>query len=343
MALSFQTFLRFIAALHLVYLLSLSVANALPTVAGTVISNQAQLRYNVNFVAQTPLPSNTVTFAVQEVVNVSVVWQDASSVRVNTPQTNAVLTFVVNNTGNGTEAFSLFRTNAIGGDQFDPPNASVGAVFIENGLQVGFQPSGPNADALYMLGVNEPVITAGASVTVYAVSDIPSALSIGNIGFLDLQVRATTIGLASSIPGTAHVDVSNPAMATNNAALTVVAGLSRGIASARGSFLIDGVEVRVFKSVLSPSNPDLLIPGVEILYQLLVKVQGIGSVQQLVISDPLPAQLTYVPNSIRVNNQLKTDAADGDSSQFASNTVTVNLGNVTAPTDFVIELKAILK
>jgi uncharacterized repeat protein (TIGR01451 family) len=334
---------RFAAALQVFYLLGLSAANAAPTVAGTIISNQAQLRYSVNSIAQAPLPSNIISFTVQEMVDVSLSWQDAGALRVNTPQSTSALSFVLSNTGNGTKAFSIARNNAITGDQFDPINAAVGAVFIENGLQPGFQATGPFADTVYVTGVTEPVLAPGESVILYAVSDIPSGLSIGNLGQIELSVRATTVGLAGSIPGSTHANVSSPALVSDDRTQTVVTGTSTGVSSARASYLIDGVEVRVIKTVMSPSNPSLFIPGVEIRYQLLVKVQGIGSVQQLIITDPLPEQLLYVANSIQVNSQSKTDAIDSDNSQFVGNTLTVNLGNVTAPTDFIIEFKTTLK
>jgi uncharacterized repeat protein (TIGR01451 family) len=250
------------------------------------------------------------------------------------------LTFVLANTGNGNESFSLQRNNALAGDQFDPPNAASGSIYIENGLQPGFQATGPFADTVYISGVNDPMLAASSSQTVYVVSDIPSALAIGNTGDVTLSAQSRTIGVAGSLPGSAHPNVSTLSATSTE---QVITGMSQGQSNAVGRYVIDGAVVRVNKSILSPISADMLIPGVEIRYRLLVEVQGIGSVQQLVINDPMPAPVTYVPNSMTVDTIAKTDVSDSDNGQFNSNTVSVNLGNVTAPAAFVLELRAILK
>jgi hypothetical protein len=101
---------------------------AASTLAGTVISNQAQLSYSINSIAQTPVPSNIASFTVLEIVNLNLVWQDAGQVRVNTPQLNAPLAFTLSNTGNGPQTYNLTRANTITGDQFDPINPATGAM-----------------------------------------------------------------------------------------------------------------------------------------------------------------------------------------------------------------------
>ncbi len=321
-------------------LLCVIVAHAAPTLAGTVISNQAQVKYSVEGITQTPAPSNVATFTVLEIINVNMVWQDSAQVRVNTPQNNAPLTFVLSNTGNGSQSYNLFRDNAITGDQFDPPNAAAGAIYIENGLEPGFQATGPNADTVYIAGVNYPTVAAGGSQTVYVVSDIPSGLAIGNAGLVNLRAESRTLGVAGSTPGTAHPNIT--AVGQPSTAL-VVTGLTQGQASRAGGYVIDGVVVVVKKTIVSPTDASQLIPGTELRYRLTVEVQGIGTVQNLVINDPLPPQLNYIVNSITVGGASKTDAPDTDNAQFANNTVTANLGNVAAPASVVIEFRTTLK
>ena len=59
-------------------------------------------------------------FTVAELINVTLVWQDAANVAVGSPDSNRALSFPLTNTGNGPETFSLARNNAIAGDNYDP-------------------------------------------------------------------------------------------------------------------------------------------------------------------------------------------------------------------------------
>jgi uncharacterized repeat protein (TIGR01451 family) len=313
---------------------------AAPTLAGTVISNQAQLHYSVDGVAQTPTTSNIISFTVLEIVNMSLVWQDAVAVHVSTPQQNAPLAFTLTNTGNGTQSYNVLRDNAVVGDQFDPNSAAAGAIFIENGLLAGFQATGPNADTAYIAGSNGLTLTPGESKVVYLVSDIPSGLAIGNTGGVGVRVESRTIGVAGSLPGSTHANITQVGQLSTGLAVT---GLTQGQASSTGTYVIDGVVVVVSKTIVSPTNASNLIPGTELKYRVLVGVQGTGSVQNLIINDPLPVQLTYISNSISLDAMSKTDATDTDNVEFTNNTISVNLGNVTAPASFVIEFRTTLK
>jgi uncharacterized repeat protein (TIGR01451 family) len=313
---------------------------AAPTAAGAQISNQARLSYSVEGIPQTPVMTNIATFTVLEVVNVSLTWQDAGQVHVNTPQTNAPLTFVLSNTGNGSQSFSLRRDNKLVGDQFDPSNGTAGALFIENGLEPGFQASGPNADSVYIPSQGTPPVAAGASLTIYINSDIPTALDIGNVAAVNLQVASRTLGLAGSPPGSTHPNITASGQVASAMAVT---GLTQGQANSTGAYVVDGAIVKIKKSIVSPAVASALIPGTELKYRLLVEVQGIGSVQNVIINDPLPAQLIYIANSITVGGVSKTDATDADNAQFVSNAVSVNLGNITAPASYVIEFSTTLK
>ncbi len=334
--------LKYIANIFLIFFCAthLSAAWAAPTAAGVVIANQARVSYAVDGVAQTPTNSNIATFTVLEVVNVSLVWQDAAQVHVNTPQISAPLTFVLSNTGNGPQSFELQRNNAVLGDQFDPSNAAVGALFIENGLEPGFQATGPNADTVYVPGLGTPVLAAGASQTVYVVSDIPSGLGIGNVGTIQLQASSRTLGLAGSVPGTEHPNITAAGQSPTGIAVT---GLTQGQASSSGAYVIDGAVVTIKKSIISPTDASMLIPGTQLRYRLLVEVQGIGTVQNVVVNDPVPAELSYVANSITVGGLAKSDANDSDNAQWIGNVVSVNLGNLTAPASYVIEFLTTLK
>jgi hypothetical protein len=62
-----------------------------------------------------------------------------------------------------------------------------------------------------------------------------------------------------------------------------------------------------------------------------------------VITDPLPANTTYVANSVTVNNLPQTDEIDPltDNTDFTGNIITVTRGTVTVPaTNVVIQFQA---
>jgi uncharacterized repeat protein (TIGR01451 family) len=113
--------------------------------------------------------------------------------------------------------------------------------------------------------------------------------------------------------------------------------------SAYDAYLVNGVNVILTKTVASivdPNGTAVLMPNAVMTYQIVAALTGSGTADNLVITDPLPANTTYVPNSITVNSVAKTDAVDADNTQFSANTVTVTLGNVAAPANFVITFKA---
>ncbi|MGH6610282.1 MAG: hypothetical protein ACRECQ_08505, partial [Burkholderiaceae bacterium] len=208
-------------------------ADAAGTAAGTVIQNTATLTYSIGGGPQQSTTTAPATFTVVELINVTLVWQDASNVAVGSPDSNRALTFVLTNTGNALETFALARNNAISGDNYDPTNGSAGAIFLENGLQPGFQASGPNADALHVAGSNDPALAADASRIVYVVSNTPAALTTGNVGRVELTASATTPGAAGAAPGATLVGLGQ-------GGVDAVVGATRAQARQTGGYVVGG-------------------------------------------------------------------------------------------------------
>ncbi len=149
---------------------------AVGTAAGTVISNVATVSYGLGGVAQPAITSAAATIKIDEVIQPTLTWQDGTPVIVNSPGTNGALTFLLTNSGNGQESFGLVRTNGpapLPAGNYTPLNGTVGSMYLENGLLAGFQASGPNADTLYVPGVNDPKLSADAGQFIYVVSDTP--------------------------------------------------------------------------------------------------------------------------------------------------------------------------
>jgi hypothetical protein len=119
--------------------------------------------------------ANPDTVTVQELIDVVAVWQDAANVQTPSPDIDRVLTFLVRNTGNGIETFSLGIDNSPNGNSMY---------------------DGPAVDPLYVPGGNDPVLDANGSdsITIFALNDIPAGRSDGDTGDSRLQVQSTTAG-----------------------------------------------------------------------------------------------------------------------------------------------------
>lgn len=287
------------------------------TPVGTVISNQATVNYAVNGL---PLSasSNTVDITVQELIEFTLTWQDAANITVAGGDTDRVLTFLLTNTGNGTEAFSLSVNNALAGDQFDPVLATVYLDANGNGVYDA------GTDTLYT-GANHPDLAADASVAIFVLNNMPATLSDGDLGNSALTVTSTT---GSGAAGTVVAG-------GGDAGVDALIGNSLGQQAVTGTYEAAVVTVSVVKSVtisdtFGGSTP---VPGATLSYSLVVTVTGTGTAQTLVITDPVPTNTTYVANSLQLNGSALSDAADadaGDVGATTAGTVTVDLGDVVA-------------
>ena len=315
-----------------------SQSKAAGTLAGTAINNAATVSYSVDGIAQPDVTSNIATFNVDELIDLTLTWQDGAPVSVNTPDTNDALSFLLTNIGNGPEAFSLSRNNVLPGDNYDLTNGSAGSLFLENGLAVGFQSSGPNADTLYVAGVNDPNLAPDTAQIIYLNSNTPAGLSNGNTGNAQLNAASTTAGAAGAAVGTGLPGLGQ-------GGTEAVVGPNQAQKNARGTYLVSGLIVNTVKTitnVLDPSGGNTVVPGSVISYRIQLNISGAGMANNLIVSDPIPANTTYTANSIIVDSVAKTDSADADNVDFAissPNTITVNFGNTVPPASFNIDFK----
>lgn len=321
-------------------LLAAQPAWALGTPAGTSIANMATLSYMVGPGVPAVVTSNTVTFRVDEIIQAVLTWQDAAPVAVSTPASDSALTFLLTNSGNGSEAFALTRTNGplpLPPGNYTPQNGSVGSIYLESGLQAGFQASGPNADTAYVPGTNNPALAPDASLIVYVISNTPSVAANAQ-GNVLLNAAALTPGAAGAVPGTSLAGLGQ------GGGFAVV-GSSGAQAKATGIMIASGIGLVVAKtvqSVLDPQGTAVVMSGSVLTYRIAATLSGAGTANNLRITDPLPAGTTYVPGSIAVNGLARSDAADADNAEYivATRTVSVALGNLPAPASVLITLRA---
>lgn len=298
-------------------------AHAAGTAAGSSITNTATATFTDPDGAPVTVPSNTSSLQVDEILDVTVVSNDAGNVAATTPDSDVVLSFTVTNVGNGSETFGLFVDDAVAGDNFNPTNTRLYLDANGNGtLEIG-------TDTLYVAGVNDPVLAADATQVVFVVSDIPAGLANTNVGLVRLRMASSTV---LTTPAT------DPAGTTfagqGDLGSDAVVGSSLADATAERGFVISQVVTTFTKTQAVVNDPVYgtnAVPGATITYTLTLGATGSGNLTSAAITDPVPAGTTYVPGSLTLNSVSLTDVADGDAGSVAAGTVTVNLGTVTAP------------
>lgn len=311
------TYLERFALAALLALLLHKPALATGTNAGIDISNTASVDYAISGTSSTTT-SNTVTFRVDEKLDVNVSWQDAANVVVASPETNQVLTYLLTNTGNGSDSYTLNVQNILGGDQFNPLLVDIYLDANGNGI------FNPGVDTLYNAGINDPALGADTSQAIFVRNNIPASLNAGDLGNSQLIATSNT---GSGLPGTSFANAGD-----NNT--TAVVGTSGGTANAIGTYEVTNTTISLVKSVVitDPLGGNQPVTGATMTYSIAVTVSGPGNASNVVITDPLPANTTYTAGTLTLNAAALTDVVDADAGDVAGttpNTVSVNLGNLT--------------
>ncbi|MBT8118503.1 MAG: hypothetical protein KJN89_02195 [Gammaproteobacteria bacterium] len=327
------------------FLLIFSVTEKLHAAAGDSISNTATINYDIAGVPASD--SASASFLEDRVINFSVIESDGgSAVPVVSDMADAVLQFTVTNLGNASQDFLLTAVNTSPNpfgspvDNFDPLAGTI-QVFVESGVTPGYQAAEDTA-----VFVDE--VISNTSRIVYVVADMPtqaiddvSAIALiaqvaeggaaalegnpvnaddnGNISPAGIFSNGTTnmpAGIANTIPdsiSTMETVFNDPAGLNVEDVSTDLNQdvASNGQHSDAGAYQVMS-PVSIVKTVtvldtLGGTDPH---PGSTLRYQLDVTVSGNTAVDNLVISDAIPANTTYTDNSILLNTIAQTDADD---------------------------------
>ena len=299
-----------------------TVVHAAGTPAGASVVNQANFVYRVGGAATPRSQQVQVRTYVDELLEVSVVSDDGSPVPVSTPQTSAVLQFSITNLGNGRESFRLVADATLVGDDFDALNPVI--VLESNGIP-GYQ-TGAGGDTPYIEGNNDPDLAADAVLVAYVALEVPAGLTGNDVSRVELRAVANTI---VSNAGTDDPAATNfPPVATSydgagdvldGPAVTAVVGASYDqtnlLLRDQGSLQISNAILQMNKtvvSVLDPTGGSTVVPGSIITYEISVAVTGTADAQNVVVTDPLPADLEYQAGTIVVSGLPPGQEADDD-------------------------------
>lgn len=291
-------------------------AHAAGTIAGSDINNTAEASYTGADGATILIPSNTVTIIVDELLDVTVTSQDSTDVSTQPGQTDEVLTFQVTNIGNGQESFRLTANTAVGGDDFDPSLQQI--VIDSNGNGV----YDPGVDTVYVAGTNDPVLEPDTSAIIFVITTTPSNATDGQRAEVSLTAEANT---GTGAPGTSFDGLGQGGG-------DAVVGLTGADDDDSGFLAVQQALIALVKSatVVDPFGGSRAVPGSVITYNLVATISGTGTLNDVIISDPIPASTIYNPSTLTLETNALTDEADLDQGSFDGTSIAVDIGTVAA-------------
>jgi len=316
-----------------------SIVNAMGTPSGARIGSSAWLQCNV---CGDGIPSNTVVIMVDNKVIVTVAESRGAPTGVTAGQAVAVTTFSVTNNGNTVQDYALSVANvARDAALFGASNlfdALACVVRVKRGTSATY-------DAAVDTATYIDELAPDSSRTVYVVCSVPTGRAVNDQSII--RLLATT--LSGGTPGAQSAVLAQTAGPNQRNAVEVVfadaAGsddVTRdGAHSARSAYRLDAT-ASLLKSITNIQDPlgcnaasgCKVVPGSVLTYRIDFHVPAASEVVGLLLSDPIPPNMTYLAGSIIVDGVARTDAADGDKADFgitAPNTVTLTLGTVRAP------------
>lgn len=302
--------------------LSVAVPNAAlaaGTSAGTVIESNATVTYTSGSFTGS-ISSNTASVRVDELLNLAIAIPAPTTIIPG--QATTPLTFVITNTGNGPEPVVLRGVSTLAGSEFD---ITVERVVLDSNGNGTYD---PGIDQELPAATETPAILPDSSLTLFVLARMPSQTRDGQTSNFRLNLAAAT---GTGVPGTV---LANKGEGGSDA----VIGISGGEGSATVSLVASLATVTLTKSatVRDQYGGSQPIPGATISYRLAATVAGSGQVQDLVVSDGVPAGASYVAGSLKLDDMALTDAADGDAGSGGAGGVAAKIPAVAAGTTRVV-------
>ncbi len=342
----------------LINLLSINPLFAQGVAAGTDISNTVVVNYKLAGIDQAPIESSptgnkisgigngTATqFIVDRKIDLSLTGN--VNANVNPGETQAEVTFTLLNESNDSQEFSLLPNSTLSTDDFDITSCTYQVLSVTGIPLTGvILPSSGNIK-----------LKADQQANISVKCDIPAfvggqPLVSGNSSLLSLIATAVKNNDGSS------TSQSNGADSPNNIETVFAdnAGTDDAIRDASHSarrryFIANSTaspSISIDKSIVNISDSSggsTAVTGSQVTYKILITTAGIGTIDNLIITDPTPTGMNYKTGSILLNNSNLSDSSDADSADFGftnTNTATINLGNIAAGSQHEIQLSYII-
>jgi uncharacterized repeat protein (TIGR01451 family) len=332
-------------------------AYAAGTASGSIISNTATVNYSVGGVAQSPVSNTPTTFTVDRKVVFRVdETAPVATTTVAPGQTAAVTTFTVSNTSNATMDFGLSVVQPAGGtaahggtDNFDMTGVTMYADTNGNGTYE------PLTDTTVITFLDE--VLADTSRTVFVVANVPAGRVTGDVAGVTLTGQARDGGVATvqgavsantAGANTAGVDtvLADTAYDANNTA-------SDGLGVARDDYTVSTAAITLTK-VVTPVSDGFnsaanakMIPGATIQYCIIAaNAAGGATATGVTITDPVPATLSIVAGSLRINGTATAGVCNADGvaggTIAGQNVSSGALNNIAAGANVTVYFQAVI-
>jgi len=287
-------------------------AAARGTPAGTDIANSAQIDYVVGGIDNN-ITSNEDTFVVDRIVDIKINWQDSAPVEVSAGDRDRVLTFRVTNKGNSDENITLEYEHNTSSD-FLPENVHI----VQDTNGNGRYDAGDTNLTRLELG-------ADMNVTLFLVGDIPDD-------------NTTTPGAQSC--EILHADTERNATSGADQADRVDTVVRTGEDQDTGNWVIREYWLVVEKNATVHSEDNATHTGSRVTYTIDAFIDGKADGEQIdavTIVDLIPEGTRYLPGSLRLDDSVLTDDADGDAGEANTTQVSVRMGTLSGTTHKTVQ------
>ncbi len=325
-----------------------NTVNAQGVTAGTDISNTVLVSYDINGVNQEPIESSPTgnstpgigsglgtVFKVDRKVDLNISSNGDATVALGFPQ--AALNFTLLNEGNDSQEFKLTPNSLLGTDDFDTNGCTTTVTAVAPGSPLS---------GVILPTTGNIKLKADQQASISVKCDIPldnggSPILIGQTSILSLFANSemnidgsptiqTTTADDAVIVDTVFVDGTGTDDANRDASH-----------SARANYIASNTTtpaptLAINKSivgVIDSGGGSSAVAGSEVTYRIQVTTSGTGIIDNVVITDITPADLTYKPATITLNGTVLTDNSDLDEADYGftlTNTATIDIGNINA-------------
>lgn len=288
--------------------------------AGTLIENTASATYDDGAGTQT-VQSNTVSVRVDELLDVTVTSLDSGPI--STGPGEAILTYEITNQGNGPEAFTLTADPAVAGNDFDTTITSIAVDTNGNGTY------DDGVDVILTAPQTTDVLDADETLTVFVIVDVPATATDGQNSDVELTAEAVT---GSGTPGTSF---AGEGVSGGDA----IVGATGADDDATGSLTVGTTAVTLTKAVtvVDPFGGSSIVPGSVATFTITADVSGAGSVDDLVVTDAIPDDTTYVAGTLELDGATLTDASGDDAGEASdASGISVDIGTAAGGSSYEV-------
>jgi len=343
-------------------LLSMVLSNstfAQGVAAGTDISNKVVVTYSIGNTVQEPIESSPTGNSAPGIGNgqgtvfkvdrkVDLLVTGSNNADVSPGDSQAEVTFTLLNEGNDTQVFNLTTNSALSSDDFDTSNCVSTVTSVSGTPLAGVIV--PTTGTIKLKADQQAMIKVSCDIPLSAGG---TAMQAGDNSLLSLVATAEKNSDGSNTSETRTSDVANTVDTLFVDSNGTDDGNRDAQHSARREYIVSTISTpptlsidKSIVSIIDPQGGSTSVTGAEVTYKIQITTAGTGTINNVVITDPTPANMHYKPSTITLDSSNQSDLNDTtDNSDFGNttaNTATINLGNIAAGSQHEIQLTYII-